>query len=145
MTLRTTEFAPVRDAILTALAEERGLAEALAARGGPDPFELLARVPQARAHPLARPGQAAARVAEVLAEAIALHQAKLAHEAELAEAARELDGAEGEDWTWRLRQAGHQLHEAARRAQAAEAETEAETVSEIQRMLDNQVYKAKKR
>ena len=144
MTLRTAEFGPVRDAILSALAEDCPLADVIQARGQADPVDLLSRVPQARAHPLARPGQKAERVAEVLAEAIARHQAALAFETELAEAVRDLDGAEGEDWTWRVRQAGHQLQEAERLASVAEQSDAAETVSEIQRMLDNQALKSKK-
>ncbi|MGR3716001.1 MAG: DNA primase [Thermohalobaculum sp.] len=145
MTVRTPEFSPVRDAILVALAEGADLAETVRARTGLDPFELFGRLPQARAHPMARPGQPPERVVEVLTEAIARHQAALAFEAELAEAARDLPTAEGEDWTWRIKQAGHQLHEAERLATADRADTGVETVSEIQRMLDNEVYKSKKR
>ena len=107
--------------------------------------ELLSRLPQARALPLARPGQPAERVAEVLSEAISRHEAALAYEAEISEAVRELDEAEGEDWTWRVRQARLQLHEADRLALRALGEDEGETVSGIQRLLEDQVYKAKKR
>ncbi len=145
MTVRTAEFVPLREAVLAAMAGDTDLAAAARSRGAADPFDLLTRVPQARAHPLARPGQPASRVAEVLAEAIALHQAALAHEVEITEARRDLDAAEGEDWTWRVRQAGHQLQEAARLATAAAPSEQEETVSEIQRMLDNPAYKAKKR
>jgi hypothetical protein len=115
------------------------------ARTGLDPFELFGRLPQARAHPMARPGQPLERVVEVLTEAIARHQAALAFEAEMAEAARDLPAAEGEDWTWRVKQAGLQVHEAERLGSPDYAAEGGETVSEIQRMLDNQVYKSKKR
>ena len=145
MPLRTAEFGPIREGLLAALAEGTDVAEAVRARTGADPFELLGRLPQARALPLARPGRPAERVAEVLEDAIARHQAALAFEAELAEAARDLPQAEGEDWTWRIRQAGHQLYEAERHATREEPADEGETVSEIQRMLDNQVYQRKKR
>jgi DNA primase len=145
MTLRTPEFAALRDALLAALAEEADVAETVRARTGQDPFALLERLPQARAHPLARPGAPSARVAELLAEAIERHQAALAFEAELADATRDLGAAEGEDWTWRVRQAGHVLHEAERRGGAAADETEAQVVSDIRRMLDAEVYKTKKR
>ncbi len=145
MTVRTPEFSPVRDAILVALAEGADLAETVRARTGLDPFELFGRLPQARAHPMARPGQPPERVVEVLSEAIARHQAALAFETEIAEAVRDLPTAEGEDWTWRIKQAGHQLHEAERLGTADHADEGAETVSEIQRMLDNKVYKSKKR
>jgi DNA primase len=150
MALRTPEFGPVRDAILAVLAEGAelagsDLARAVRKRTGLDPFEMLGRLPQARAHPLARPNQAPEKVAEVLNEAIARHQAALAFETEMAEAARDLPAAEGEDWTWRIKQAGHQLHEAERLGSAETTDETGETVSEIQRMLDNHVYKSKKR
>jgi DNA primase len=145
MTLRTPEFAALRDALLAALAEEADVAETVRARTGQDPFALLERLPQARAHPLARPGAPSARVAELLAESIERHQAALAFEAELADATRDLGAADGEDWTWRVRQAGHVLHEAERRGGAAADETEAQVVSDIRRMLDAEVYKTKKR
>jgi DNA primase len=149
MTLCTPEFGAVRDAILTALGENTdlagaGLAEAVRTRTGIDPFELFGRLPQARAQPMARPGQPPERVAEVLTEAIARHQAALAFEAEMAEAARDLPAAEGEDWTWRIKQAGLQVHEAERLITTNYVDDGGETVSEIQRMLDNEVYKSKK-
>jgi DNA primase len=150
MTLRTPEFGLVRDAILAILAEGgdlagSDLAGAVRERTGLDPFELFGRLPQARAHPLARPNLPPEKVAEVLSEAIARHQAMLVHESEKTEAARDLPAAEGEDWTWRLKQTSHQVHEAERLATANHTDNEVETVSEIQRMLDNQVYKSKKR
>ena len=151
MILRTPEFSALRDALLAALAEGgenlagQDLAAVVQARIGQDPFELLSRMPQARAHPLARPGQPPDRVAEELAEAIGRHQAALAFEAEMTEATRDLGSAEGEDWTWRVRQAGHLLHEAERLAVTNADEAEAETVSGIQQMLDAEVYKSKKR
>ncbi|MHA1530186.1 MAG: DNA primase [Alphaproteobacteria bacterium] len=145
MAVRTPEFSLVRDAILVALAEGADLVETVRARTGIDPFELFGRLPQARAHPMARADQPPERVVEVLAEAITRHQAMLAHESEKTEAARDLPAAEGEDWTWRIKQAGHQVYEAERLATADHADENAETVSEIQRMLDNKVYKSKKR
>jgi DNA primase len=145
MSVRTPEFSLVRDAILVALAEGADLVETVRARTGLDPFDLFGRLPQARAHPMARAGQPPERVVEVLAEAITRHQAMVAHESEKTEAARDLPAAEGEDWTWRIKQAGHQVYEAERLATADNADEDAETVSEIQRMLDNKVYKSKKR
>jgi len=148
MAIRTPEFAMLRDALLAALAdgaEGAAATDAVRARTGADPFDLLGRVPQARALPLARPGRPVARVVEVLREAIARHQAALAYEAELVEAARDLAEADGEDWTWRVRQAGHQLHQADRLATAESDDSEAQPVSEIQRMLENHSLKAKKR
>jgi DNA primase len=145
MTFSTFEFGPVRDAILAALAEGADLAATVRERTGLDPFELFGRLPEARAHPLARPGREPARVVEVLTEAIARHQATLVHEAEKTEAARDLPVAEGEDWTWRIKQTSHQVHETERLATADRTDDGAETVSEIQLLLDNQVYKSKKR
>ena len=81
----------------------------------------------------------------MLSEAIARPQAALAFETEIAEAARDLPAAEGEDWTWRIKQAGQQVYEAERLGTADQADEGAETVSEIQRMLDNKVYESKKR
>jgi DNA primase len=149
MTLRTPEFGAVRDAVVAALAESTNLsgpdlADAVCSRTGFDPFELFGRLPQARLHPMARPDQPPERVVEVLVEAIARHQAALAFEAEMVEAARDLPAAEGEDWTWRIKQAGLQVHEAERLGAPDSAAEGGGTVSEIQRMLDNQVYKSKK-
>jgi DNA primase len=142
MTLRTPEFGPVRDAILAALAEGDDLAGfnfagAVRERTGLDPFELFGRLPQARAHPLARPNQPPERVAEVLSEAIARHEAALALEAEMAEAARDLPAAEGEDWTWRIKQAGHQVHEAVRSAIKNDEESASEGVGMLGEALSN--------
>ncbi|HUF85769.1 MAG TPA: DNA primase [Thermohalobaculum sp.] len=145
MTVSTPEFAAIRDALVAALHEGAEPLAAARARIGADPVELLSRLPQARALPLARPGRPAEKVAELLAEAIARHQAALAFEAEIADAVRELAEADGEDWTWRMRQARLQLQEAARLALAGAGTDEEETVSEIQRMLDDEVYKSKKR
>jgi DNA primase len=145
MTLSTPEFGPVRDAVLAALAEEADLLETVRSRTGQDPFDLLGRLPQARAHPMARPGRPAERVVEVLGEAIARHQAALALDVERAEAARDLPDAEGEDWTWRIKQAGHQLHEAEKLGSVDSSQETGKTVSEIQRMLDNLTDNAKKR
>ena len=145
MPVRTPEFSPVRDAMLAALAEGADLAETVRARTGLDPFELFGRLPQARAHPLARPGRPPERVVEVLTEAIARHQAMLAHESEKTEAVRDLPAAEGEDLTWRLRQTSHQVREAERLGTADHTDEEAEPVSKIQPLIDNLDKKAKKR
>jgi hypothetical protein len=146
VTLRTPEFAQIRDALLAALAtEEEDVAAAIKMRIGRDPFELLERLPQARAHPLARIAADPGRVVEHLTEAIARHQAALALEAELSEAARDLESAEGEDWTWRVRQAGHLLQEAERMGTTRIDEAETAQVSDVRRLLNAEVYKSKKR
>jgi hypothetical protein len=144
MEVRAAEFSPVRDAILAALAEGADVAETVRARTGLDPFELFGRLPQARAHPMARPGQPPEKVVDALIDAIGRHQAALAFETELAEATRDHAAAEGEDWTWRIKQAGHQLHEAERFGTADSTDDDGKAVSEIQLLLDKQVYKLKK-
>lgn len=146
VTLRTPEFAQLRDALLAALAAGEGdVAAAVTARIGRDPIALLERLPQARAHPLARSGADPVRVVEHLTEAIARHQAALALEVELSEAVRDLASAEGEDWTWRVRQAGHLVHEAERLGAAHMDDPDAAQVSDVRRLLDAEVYKSKKR
>jgi DNA primase len=142
MIFRTPEFGAMRDAILTVIAESAdqpgpAFAEAVRARTGHDPFEMFGRLPQARAHPMARPGQPPERLTEVLTEAIARHQAALAFEAELAEAARDLPAAEGEDWTWRIKQAGLQVHEAARGGVANDDEYTSEGIGMLGKALSN--------
>jgi DNA primase len=145
MTVSTPEFQPVRDALVAALHEGVEPLAAARERVGEDVIALLSRLPQARAMPLARPGCAAGTVIEVLSEAIHRHEAAIAHEAEMAEAVRELDEAEGEDWTWRVRQARLQLHEADRLCLRVLSEEETESVSGIQRLLADEAYRRKKR
>ncbi|MBK0401124.1 DNA primase [Limibaculum sp. M0105] len=147
MTLTAPEHAAVREAMLDAMAV--GAADELAAhvaqRCGFDPVEFLARVPQARAHPLARPGQAPERVREVLAEAIGRHAVALAFEAERADACRDLVEAEDEAWTHRLRRAGAEVDRLERELLGQAPTADGERPSPIQEMLDREVYRAKKR
>ncbi|MEM0944802.1 MAG: toprim domain-containing protein, partial [Pseudomonadota bacterium] len=136
--LVTPDYLGVRDALLGALSDpETDLTAAI---------ETLSRVPQARAHPMAREVTDGARLTEVLADAISRHAAQLSLEAELAEAARDLPEADGEDWTWRLRQARQQRLAIDQRAleEEAAAESPAET-SDLQRMLDQRLYQRKKK
>jgi len=150
MTVMTPEFSAIRDALLSVLAEggagERDVIGTMARRLGSDPLETLRRLPQAREHPQARPGVEPGRLIAMLQEAVGRHQAQLAYEAELAEATRDLADAEGEDWTWRLRQANAELVRIAEHHAAKDVEITDETApSPIQRMLDDEVYKSKKR
>ncbi len=121
-------FEPVRAALLTAL----DAGDPAAARAA-DPEGTVARV--RRPHPYERPESDPAEVALVLREAIARHVALSAREAELAEAGRSLAEAEGEDWTWRVRDAGARCVEvdqsALRAEEAAEADTSGSRVAEI--------------
>ena len=143
----TPDFAAIREALLLALAEGPAddVAAFVAARLGADPVETLSRVPQARAHPLARPGQPAERVRPVLLEAIRRHEAALAFEAEMAEARRELGQIEDEAWTHRVRQAGAEVERLERSLLATDPVAPGKRRSAIQEMLEAEVYKAKKR
>ncbi|MCL5775761.1 DNA primase [Limibaculum sp. FT325] len=147
MAVTTPDHVPIREALLEALAARDGAATVadIAARCGFDPIAQLARVPQARAHPLARPGQPAERVRDVLAEAIGRHAAALAFEAERADACRDLLGAEDEGWTHRLRRAGAEIERLERGVLGSDAPGDAERRSPIQEMLDREVYRSKKR
>ncbi|MEO0994433.1 MAG: DNA primase [Pseudomonadota bacterium] len=117
MPVTTAIFEPLRDA----------LASALLGDNASEPADLtpLEADPVARAHPLAVAGADPERVALVLTEAIARHEALTGHEAELAEAAASFAEADGEDWTWRLRQAGQTRHALDAAALRAEEDAEA--------------------
>ncbi len=145
MTLITGQFRPIRDALLAAIAEGSGALASIGESLGYDPVKRLSSIPEVRRHPLTKRGVTTGHVVTVLTDAIAIHEAQLAFGAEKTEAVRDLPDAGGEDWTWRIKQAGYQLTEAAHLGTADHADEGAETVSEIQRMLDNKVYESKKR
>jgi len=105
MPLIAPDLEPLRGALVEALGAGEASAEAIAARLSEAPETTLARYPGARAHPLVGARQPMARARAILAEAIARHRAELACAAERADARGEFAEAEGEDWTWRLRQA----------------------------------------
>lgn len=134
--LRTGEFAAVRDGLLALLHDGTPLP--------PGAEEALTRSPQARAHPHAQPGEAPNQAAEALAEAIARHCSQCAYEEEVREAAREFPEADGEDWTWRLRQARLDRLRIDSEALPEERDTGEDGASAIQRMLDEEVYRRKK-
>jgi DNA primase len=145
MIVTTPEFAPVRDALLSAIAAEEDVVAALGALASGDAVEMLERVPQARAHPLARPGQAGDRVVAVLAEAILRHSTALAYEAELADARRELGETDDESWTHRVRRASAEIADLERDLLERTPAAGGDQPSRIQEMLDREVYRAKKR
>lgn len=145
MTIESADLAPIRDALLAALAEGAEPIAAITARIGADPLARLAAVPQARAYPLARPGQDPARVAQGLRVAIARHEAELAYAAERREASRDVGTATGEDWTCRLRDAGQALARIDRAALEAESAEALPAVSELQQMLDARLSPKKNR
>jgi hypothetical protein len=135
----------VRTGLLAALAKGGDpLAEAEAALGA-DPLRLLCEQPSARAHPLAVPGAAAERVCTVLREAIARHRADSAAAAERAEAVTEFREAEGEDWTWRVRQAALERERIDAAALAERGDDEDTGPSLIESMLREGTYRRKKR
>ena len=147
MTCTAPETQRIRDALIDALHDADGdLAGAVAARLGSDPFAELGKVPQARAHPMARPGRDPRAVALVLQEAIHRHQSQLGHALEVAEARRDLATAEDEAWTARLRQANLERVTADTEAvaRAADATDNAEE-SVFQRMLDAELWRRQKK
>lgn len=147
MTCSAPEMARIRDALLDALHDRAAdAAGAVAAALGEDPVPALAKVPQARAHPMARPGRDPQAVALVLEEAIHRHQSLLAQAVELAEARRELAGAEDERWTARIRHALHERMHADNEV-LARANEAAEDAGDgvFQRMLDSGAWRKRRR
>ncbi len=104
MPVADSRLETLRAALLDALEDGADPVETARSRLGAEPADILAAA--AHPHPLARPGADPERARLVLGEAIARHVAFSGREAELAEAADGLAEAEGEDWTWRIRQAG---------------------------------------
>lgn len=146
MTLRTPEFETIRAGLIEARVDGEDPIARITAMIGEDPVHLLQRLPQARAHPQATPCEDGARVASVLAEAISRHQSRIDFAAEQAEARHDFNADGGEDVTWRLRQAGQHRLNADR--EGLESESTSETgneVSPLQRMLENETYKRKKK
>jgi hypothetical protein len=158
MTCTAPETGRIRDALLDALhgalhgslpgalhAGEQ-IPAAVAARLGADPVIELEKVPQARAHPMARPGRDPHAIALVLDEAIHRHQTQLTHAIELAEARRDLAEADDERWTARIRHAKHEVitadTEAVLRSSAAEEQM---TQSPFQKMLDDGLWRRRKK
>lgn len=157
MTCSTDGLGRVRDALLEMIHDRDSGAADPAADPTIDPaatrastasyeaIAMLEKVPQARAHPMARPDRDPAEVAMVLDEAIQRHQALLVQAVETAEARRDLAEAEDERWTARIRHALlERLHadtEAVTRAadQAKEGEE-----SVFQRMLDSGAWRRRK-
>src|SRR5690625_2178731 len=148
MTCSTDGLGRVRDALLEMIHARSDHTDPAAPRPSAAIEEAIAtleKVPQARAHPMARPDRDPAEIAMVLEEAIQRHQALLVQAVELAEARRDLAEAEDERWTARIRHALlERLHadtEAVTRAadQAKEGEE-----SVFQRMLDSGAWRRRK-
>ncbi|MEM9371712.1 MAG: DNA primase, partial [Pseudomonadota bacterium] len=146
LTISTEAYRMIFDGLLEALGEGSDPRSLITKRIGEDPIGLLSRVPQAAAHPLARPEPSSEKVGAVLNEAILRHQARLDFEAERAEAQHDFQGEPGEDVTWRLRQAGLQRLNSDLNALAGEDRIKAQPQSsDLQRMLENETYKRKKK
>ena len=140
MTCESRETSQIRDALLDALGGGDAVAEVVAVRIGEDPFAALSRVPQARAHPNARPC-AADDAAPVLQEAIARHQAQLVHAEELGDARRELPDASDESWSKRVSRANHERLAADLRSTADDTAAEDQGDSVFQKMLDDETWR----
>jgi len=141
MPLMTADYEPVRARLLDALGGDGGTE----AGSRDEDIALLARQPAARTHPFARPGQPAERVHAALTEAIARHRAMLVAEAERAEAVEDFAEAEGEDWTWRVRQAALERQKIESEALQDSATNSDEGPSLAQQMLKDGGYRKKKR
>ena len=140
------EISTIRDAILEAPADCADLAGFVEARTGEHPFAVLERIPQARAHPMTRPGSDPAKVRDVLIEALERHQALVCHVEELNDARREIFEAEDEGVTTRLRLAHQHRLAADARATADHADPDStESDSTLQRMLDAEAWRRNKR
>ena len=146
MTCTAPETGRIRDALLDALHRGGELLAAVAEAIGADPVALLEKVPQARAHPMARPGRDPAAVALVLGEAVQRHQTRLSHAVELADARRDLPEADDERWTARIRHAKHELTaadtESVLRSSTAEEQA---AESPFQRMLDQELWRRRRK
>ena len=147
MTCTAPEMARLRDALLDAIHDgAENVAAAIAERLGGDPVTALQKVPQARSHPMARPGCDPAAVALVLEEAIHRHQSLLAHALELTEARRDLAEADDERWTARLRHANHERMHADTEAVVRAAEASDDAADGVfQRMLDSEAWRRQRK
>lgn len=147
MTCSTDEMLSVRDALLeaihaAAIGDAADLTAAVESSVGPETIATLEKVPQARAHPMVRAGRDPTEIAMVLTEAIQRHQALLAEAVELAEARRDLAGAEDERWTARIRHALLERLHADTEAVTRDADRAKEGEESVfQRMLDSGAWK----
>lgn len=140
------ETTGIRDAILAAPPECQDLIGFVEIRIGEHPCAVLERIPQARAHPMTRPGSDPEKVRDVLLEALERHQARVSHVEELNDARREIFDAEDEGVTTRLRLAHQHRLAADARATADHSDPyAAASDSTLQRMLDTEAWRRDKR
>ena len=144
MHVSSGEMSRIRDLMMDALAAGDDLQTHVGTALGENPLAMLARTPQARAHPMARPHADSEAVALVLQEAIQRHQAQLAHAAELGEARRDLSEVSEEDvnWSFRVNRANQERVAADAQATAIGREASDEPdESPFQKMLDGQTWR----
>ncbi len=144
------DLAELRDALLSALAEDGGepagsggLWDAVTRRLGRDPRETLYALGQLRANSRLGP-QASPEVAvQAIDEELTRHAAAAGRRAEISEAEVELAGTADEGLTWRLRQAAEAAHSAAvtplAREDTGEAD-EAELSRHLQALVDRRIW-----
>ena len=146
LTFTVPEFGEIRDGLLSIMVEG-DLVAGLARRMGRDPLTLLERLPRARGHPCARARADLDMVRAQLAEMIERHRTRIAFQEEMADAARDILDAEGEDWTHRVRAASEMpmsADAAALREEGAEEETRSEALSRMLTDAEAGAYGRKK-
>ena len=144
MTCLGAETGRIRDALMDAQVSGQDLRPHIHAAVGEDPVALLAKVPQARSQPYARSVDDTEAVITVLRDAIARHQAMLAHADEIGEARRDLGEAREDDegWCVRVRQAHQERLAADSQATAIVREIEQDgEESPFQKMLDSGTWR----
>ncbi|MEM9062769.1 MAG: DNA primase [Pseudomonadota bacterium] len=139
------ETSAIRAAVLDAGADMSGFEADVTQRLGETPHTVLHRIPQAKAHPMARPGLAPDAVEAVLVEAMTRHRALLSLDTELLDARRELAEAEDEGVTARMRAARNDLIAANAKATEDTPAVEQGAESDLQRMLDTETWRRRKR
>ncbi|MEM7685054.1 MAG: DNA primase [Pseudomonadota bacterium] len=140
------DTAAIRDGILSAGVDGAELDANVMHRLGEPARTVLERIPQARAHPLARAGCDPATVAVVLSEALVRHQAMICLDTEIREARRDASASEDRSAVPGIRAAHKDLVAANARATADSASTaDGPPSSDLQRMLDDGTWRRDKR
>ncbi|MEM7439709.1 MAG: DNA primase [Pseudomonadota bacterium] len=147
------DFSKILGALLASLDEDLtgetsgdALHKRMVDRLGFDPLETLTALPPLRAHPLLRAGTDPELVAQTLREELVKHAAIKGAEAELEEAARDMDDLADEGLTWRIQQAA-EAREKATKAQiesGGDGEDRENLSKGLQKLLDDQVWVKKK-
>ena len=137
----------LRDALVDALARgARCTPPPSPRRAGRGPGRRCSKVPQARAHPMARPGRDPAPSRWCCRRQSRVTRPCSATQLELAEARRDLAEAEDESWTARLRHVHHERQHADTEAVARAAEASDDAGEGVfQRMLDDGAWRRQRR